>query len=215
MFSFCFLTHNEGKQYISNLVTPILENMLDDEEIIIVDDFSTDESTLQYLNELKENSRVRFFQHALNKDFAQQKNFLISKCKNEYIFLMDADEYLTSEHIDRIRFFIYKNPSIDLFLLHRTNLLTGVTENTQDVVNLFKDYGIRQINATTVQVVPHCYQRRIWKNHIGIHYENKVHEEPRGQNTELNIPEFVATIIHEKSCERQQSQAIFYKEIKN
>lgn len=214
MFSFCFLTHNEGRQYISNLVNPILENMFDDEEIIIVDDFSTEETTIKYLEELKENKNIKIFQHSLNKDFAQQKNFLISKCKNEYVFLMDADEYLTNEHINRIRFFIHKNPNVDLFLLHRTNLLTGVNESNQDVVNLFKNYGIKKINETTVQVVPNCFQRRIWKNNIGIHYENKVHEEPRGQKSELRIPEFIATIIHEKTCERQKTQADFYKEIK-
>ena len=73
MFSFCFLTHNEGQNYISKLVEPILENLFDEEELIIVDDYSTEESTIKYLEELKKNSKIKFYQHSLNKDFAQQK----------------------------------------------------------------------------------------------------------------------------------------------
>lgn len=215
MFSFCFLTHNEGKEYISKLINPILENIHEDEEVIIVDDFSTEKSTIEFLSYLEEDRRIRVFKHALDNDFSKQKNFLISKCKNEYVFIMDADEYLTEEHLNRIRFFINKNPNIDLFLLHRTNLLTGVNDSNKDVVDIFKNYGIRQINDTTVQVVPNCFQRRIWKNNLGIHYINRVHEQPIGNRSEMKIPEDIATIIHEKTCERQKAQAAFYSEIKN
>lgn len=215
MFSFCFLVHNEGKDYLSKLFEGMYKTLKDDEEIIICDDNSTEETTISYLNELKElnDDRIKFYTHSLNNDFAAHKNFLISKCSKEYVFLMDADESLTFEQYEAIRKFVNEHKNNDMFSLHRTNLLTDITPDNYDILEVFKPYKNKVINENTVQVVINCYQMRIWKNNCGISYRNKVHEMQAGYKNPINVPETVASILHKKSCTRQKAQANFYKQI--
>lgn len=214
MFSFCFLVHNEGKDYLEKLFADMYKTLLDDEEIIICDDNSTDASTLEFFENTKKlnDGRIKFFKHSLNGDFAAHKNFLISKCSKEYIFLMDADEFLSLEQYENIRKFINTHKNTDMFALHRTNLLTGITPDDCDILEVFKPYRNRVINENTVQVVVNCYQMRIWKNKKGIHYVNKVHEVQTGFRNSQNVPENIASIMHIKSCSRQKAQADFYKQ---
>ena len=145
MFSFCFLVHNEGKDYLSKLFDEMYKTLRDDEEIIICDDNSTEETTISYLNELKElnDNRIKFYTHSLNNDFATHKNFLISKCSKEYVFLMDADESLSKDEYEAIRKFVVEHKDNDMFALHRTNLLTDLKP---EIVDWFKEYNNKIID---------------------------------------------------------------------
>lgn len=61
-------------------------------EIIVVDDFSED-STLKIAK--KFGSRV--YKRKLNGDFSKQRNFAMSKAKNEWVMFVDADEFIPAE----------------------------------------------------------------------------------------------------------------------
>ena len=50
MFSFAVLTHNESKDYLEKCIGCILSSMQEDEELVIVDDFSTNADTVEYLD---------------------------------------------------------------------------------------------------------------------------------------------------------------------
>lgn len=209
MFSFGILTHNEGINYLQKLIEPILQFCSDEDEVIIVDDYSDEKSTVNYLESLKNNKRIQIFKHALNKDFAQQKNFLIGKCKREYIFLMDADEYLTVDDIQRINFYLTKN-NADVFFIHRTNIIENTNE---EVLKLFKHCKNKKINENTYQIAVDCYQERIIKNNKNIKFKNKVHEHLYNYKSSIKIPEYVASIKHIKTANRQLDQASFYDTI--
>ena len=213
MFSFCFLVHNEGEGYLSSLFNSMITACRPDEEIIICDDNSTEETTCQFLDRIKATGdpRVKFCSHALNNDFAKHKNFLISQCVNDYIFLMDADESLTVKQYDAIREFVITHRDNDMFALHRTNLLTDIKWNDYDILKVFNPYKNKIVDKNTVQVVTDCYQYRIWKNNMGIHYQNAVHETQVGFKKPIHIPETIASIMHKKTCARQRAQADFYK----
>ncbi len=60
------------------------------DEVIIVDDFSTD-NTL----EIAKTYNAKIIQHSLNNDFAQQRNFALTQAKNTWVFFVDADEEVT------------------------------------------------------------------------------------------------------------------------
>ena len=209
MFSFCFLVHNEGNEYLSKLFEDMYKTLQDDEEIIICDDNSTDESTIDFLNAVKSlnDNRIKFFTHSLNNNFAEHKNFLISKCSKEYIFLMDADESLSKDEYEIIRKFVIEHKDNDMFALHRTNLLTDLKP---EIIDWFKEYDNKIIDENTIQVVTNCYQYRIWKNHKNIRYGNIVHEMLTGYTKPIQIPENLASILHKKTCQRQYEQGQLY-----
>lgn len=62
------------------------------DEIIVVDDNSTDDSA-----KIAEKAGARVYKRALNGDFAAQRNFGLEKTKNEWVLFVDADEIVTPE----------------------------------------------------------------------------------------------------------------------
>ena len=77
MISFAITTHNEG-DYIQTLLNQLIPfcNETGD-EIVVVDDYSTDEFTCSLLNAYASNGDIKLVQHSLNGDFSSHKNFLI------------------------------------------------------------------------------------------------------------------------------------------
>ena len=81
------ITYNEEHN-----IGPVIENLDIADEIIIVDSFSTDETTriaTTYNN-------VTVVQHPF-ENYATQRNYAISLAKNSLILFLDADERLTPE----------------------------------------------------------------------------------------------------------------------
>lgn len=62
------------------------------DEILVIDDGSTDATVLA-----AQNSGASVISHALNRDFAQQRNWAMEQSKNEWILFLDADELVSKE----------------------------------------------------------------------------------------------------------------------
>ena len=90
------LTKNEEKN-----IERCLKSLDFCNEIIIVDDYSTDKTLgiIQKLEVKSQNlkSKVKIFNRELKEDFAQQRNFGLSKASNEWVLFVDADEEITKE----------------------------------------------------------------------------------------------------------------------
>lgn len=85
MISVAILTKNEEKN-----IKRCLESVKWCDEIIIIDDNSSDE-TIQIAKKYK----ATIYTRNLNNDFSAQRNFAISKAKNEWILFVDGDEIVS------------------------------------------------------------------------------------------------------------------------
>ena len=90
--SFAITTHNETHSLV-RLLKHINKHISGVDEIVIVDDYSTDPSTLRILEDAKSIGSV--YKRKLNGSYSNQKNYLNSKCTKNYIFQIDADELPT------------------------------------------------------------------------------------------------------------------------
>ena len=88
------LAKNEEK-FIGECIESV-KNFSD--EIIVVDDFSTDKTA-----EISKNLGAKVFQRALNGNWGEQKNFAIDKASFDWIFLIDSDERVTPQLADEIK----------------------------------------------------------------------------------------------------------------
>ena len=61
-------------------------------EVIIIDDNSTNNTA-----KIPKKYRAKVLRHNLNSDFSQQRQFALTKSKNNWVMFMDADERLTNE----------------------------------------------------------------------------------------------------------------------
>lgn len=83
------------------------------DEIIVIDSFSTDNT----LNIVKKSS-AKIIQRKFD-DFSSQKNFAINKAKNNWIFLLDADEQITPKLENEIKKQIENSNGISAFYVKR------------------------------------------------------------------------------------------------
>ncbi len=88
------LTKNEEKN-----IERCLKSLDFCDEIILVDDYSTDKTVELVHKVYKVIKFVKYSVHQrkLNNDFAQQRNFGLEKANNEWVLFVDADEEVTQE----------------------------------------------------------------------------------------------------------------------
>jgi glycosyltransferase involved in cell wall biosynthesis len=137
----------------------------------------------------------------LNGDFSSFKNNLKEHCSRDYIFQIDADEYLSEELILSLPQILEMNPDIELYAVPRINTVKGLTS---EHINKWGWY----INENGWINYPD-HQTRILKNIPEIKWINKVHERLVGAKTIVPLPEGY-DLIHPKTIERQEKQNNFY-----
>lgn len=204
--SFLVFTHNEGKNYLEALFGKLLKFIKKDDEIIVVDDNSTDQSTLDILKDIHnadQHKQVSFFKHSLDNNFADHKNFGKSKCTKPYIFQIDGDECFHDNLVLTLEEVLLLNSTVDLFRVPRINIVTGLTpEHVSKWGWNVNDKGM--VNFPD-------YQDRIFKNVPEIKWENKVHERITGHGSHSELPPVEDyCLLHVKSILRQEAQNQFY-----
>lgn len=212
--SYLIFTHNEGVQYLDFLFSSIIKHKEVEDEIIVIDDYSDERTTLEMFEKYKDN--ITLYQNPLNNDFAAHKNFGKDKCTKEYIFQIDADEVISLQLFSTLKEIMINNPQIDLYWLPRVNVVTGLTQADIDRWG----WKITDFNGQKLVQWPD-YQGRIWKNIPEIKWNGKVHERLSGQTHHTLFPAFDENgtpvtdyaIFHGKSIERQRKQNDFYEKI--
>jgi len=114
MLSIIIITYNEEK----NIERAIKSSKFAD-EIIVVDSYSTD-NTCQIAKDLK----AKVFQNKF-KGYGNQKNYAITKCSNQWIFSLDADEEITEELQIEILSTIKKNENNYIYSVNRKTFFNG------------------------------------------------------------------------------------------
>ena len=203
--SYSIMTHNEDESLLK-LLEFLVKHKDEEDEIVILDDFSDNEKTKEILDTMCSVHDITFEQRALMKDYAGQKNYLTRMCKGSYIVNIDADELPHIELIKNIKYIIESNPTIDLYWVPRVNTVDGIT---QEHIN---KWGW-QVNEKGWINFPD-YQGRIWRNRPNIMWKNKVHEVLSGYKEHTYLPaEEKFCFYHPKDIGRQENQNKFYDTI--
>lgn len=92
MISVVILTKNEEKN-----IEDCLQNLQWCDEIIVIDDFSTDKTTDQIRQNSQIRKKIKIHQRKLNDDFATQRNFGLEKAHGDWVLFMDSDEELSRD----------------------------------------------------------------------------------------------------------------------
>ena len=199
------MTHNEDESLLE-LIQFIAKHKDEEDEIVILDDYSDNEKTKEILDTMCSMHNITFEQRALMKDYAGQKNHLTRMCKGSYIINIDADEKPNEILIQNIKTIIESNPSIDLYWVPRVNTVDGIT---QEHIN---KWGWNVNDKGWVNFPD--YQGRIWRNRPNIMWKNKVHEVLTGYKEHTYLPaEEEFCFYHPKDIGRQEKQNEFYNTI--
>jgi len=200
--SYAILTHNEGK-YIEQVLKFLVDNKRLNDEIVVLDDYSSDELSKAILEEYEAMGVIKLVKRELNGDFGTQKNYLTSLCDGDYIFQIDADELPTVWLMHNLAEILEANPELEVYLVPRINTVEGLTE---EHINKWR-WNVNEMGWINFP----DYQWRIYKNDPKIQWVNKVHERLVGFSTYSLLPEQVEfCLTHAKEISRQESQNEFY-----
>jgi len=176
----------------------------EDEIVILFDQVKGTQEVITYLDTIRGIKGIKgcLVSDRFEGHFADWKNLLTSNCTGDFIFQIDADEYLPEEFIDLLHQILETNPEVDLYYVPRINTVSGLTEEH------IQKWGWRVQNG---RVNWPDYQSRIYRNSPDIKWENKVHEKIVGfkQYTTLPAVDELA-LIHPKTIERQEKQNAYY-----
>ena len=203
--SYSLLTHNETDSLLK-LIEFIVKHKDEEDEIVILDDYSDNPKTIEILDVMTSMHDIKFEQRHLLKDYAGQKNHLKNMCTGDYIFNLDADELPNKWLMKNIKEILEANPSIDLYWVPRANTVEGITQEHIDKWRW-------QLNEKGWVNWPD-YQGRIWRNRPNIMWKNKVHEVLEGYKEYTFLPqEEEYCFYHSKTIDRQEKQNKFYEGI--
>lgn len=124
------------------------------DEIVVVDSYSTDKTV-----EIAKRYTNKIFLKKWNDSFSEQKNFGISKTNGKWVLVLDADERLSPELQSEIKKII-NNGKYDGYWFSRKTFITPTR---------YLAHGFFYPD----------YQLKLFRNNLGIKYENRVHEEPK------------------------------------
>ena len=192
---------NEHKE-LDRLLNFLISKKRPEDEIVVQADLgNTTKEVYQVIDQYKDS--IKLVEFGLKGNFGDFKNNLKANCSGEWIFQIDADEYLKEEFIQYLPEILQNNPTIDLFLLPRINTVEGLTQQHIDTWRWRVDEK-GWVNFPD-------YQTRILQNSPKINWVNKVHEVLTGHNTYAMLPaEEFYCLIHPKTIERQEKQNTLY-----
>lgn len=213
-YSVCTITYNDD-EYISRTLNNIHDYLYVEDksrncEHIVVDGGSKDK-TIDILNSYSEsisNSDVfKIFEHEWDDDFSKQKNFCISKAKNDWVVFIDADE--TYEHIfwNQLPWIIAEaeEKKVDCISFPRKNFITNLKGNELEEYAKKNDWKIAPIfNWVNYP----DYQQRLFKS--SLRYTGKTHERIVGYETGVRVNGIHC--LHYKTVERQNKSFKLYQD---
>ena len=186
---------------LERLLNQLDSSIRNEDEIIVQLDITATEEVKEIASTSRYNKLTTVVTIPLNKDFASFKNHLKGYCTKEYIFQIDADEYLSDNLLTYLHVILELNPEVELYAVPRINTVKGLTS---EHINKWGWY----INENGWINYPD-YQQRIFKNIDRIKWINKVHERIVGAKTIVPLPEGY-DLIHPKTIERQEKQNNYY-----
>ena len=204
--SYGITVHNEHEE-LNQLLELLVHNTDQEDEIVIVDDFSNQETQDvigSWVQQYSDKKTIRVFQRKLDGDFASQKNFVIEQCSGDYIFHIDADEYPNVILLQQLKQILEIN-EVDLLWIPRVNTVEGMTE--QDI----QTWGWKVSEQGWVNYPD--YQSRVFRRTDNIRWERPLHELIKGAKTYSHLPPHEElSLYHPKTIEKQTQQNMFYNQ---
>ena len=197
---------------IKRLLTFLIENKRDEDEIVIVyDSVNGTKEVREYLVSVDPGTSyqplqdypVRWYSYDFDGDFGKMKNWLTDMCTGDYVFQIDADE-MVDNYLFAALPQVLEHNEVDVILVPRINTVEGLTH--QHV----SKWGWRVDGNGWVNFPD--YQWRIYRNTESIRWKNRVHETLDGYKTLSHLPRNPEWCLkHHKTIDRQERQNQYYE----
>ena len=199
---------------IKRLLTFLIENKRDEDEIVIVyDSVNGTKEVREYLVSVDPGTSyqplqdypVRWYSYDFDGDFGKMKNWLTDMCTGDYVFQIDADE-MVDNYLFAALPQVLEHNEVDVIMVPRINTVEGLTPEH------VSKWGWRVDENGWVNFPD--YQWRIYRNIESIRWKNRVHETLDGYKTLSHLPRNPEWCLkHHKTIDRQERQNKMYSKL--
>lgn len=194
--SYAICVCNEARDLYSLIAFLKKVKDVDDEINILVDTAHVSSQVLKVVDFFKNDIVIN--ERDFDGNFSDHRNYHITKCKGDYIFIIDPDEMPQEKIIKSLKTIIQED-NAELIYIPRINLQPGYTQEWLDKCK-FKVNELGWINWPD-------YQSRIFKNISSIRYINKLHEDINCEGKKVGLPMDPSIALwHIKSVEKQDNR---------
>jgi glycosyltransferase involved in cell wall biosynthesis len=109
IFSVVMPAYN-AERFVGEAIESVLAQTLTDWELLVVNDCSTD-GTLEVCNSFRDR-RIRVFSTPRNLNAAGARNMALEHARGEFFALLDSDDLMAPNRLERQRDFFHKNPLV-------------------------------------------------------------------------------------------------------
>ena len=205
--SYLVTTKNTG--YSLQILFERLSKYSENNECIILDDYSDDSDTLQVFENLSNSNFFKVYKHKLDRNYSEHKNYGKSLCQGKYIFQIDDDELPTETLLENLKDIIELNNDVDLFWIPRINDFKGV--NNQNAAQW--GWKLSPYEDRLIVNWPDP-QGRLFKNLPHIEWKRRLHEKIEGAKTYVRLPAvYELSLHHNKTIEKQIETNVKYNKM--
>lgn len=200
--SYQILCKNEDKS-LKDLLTFLVENKRKIDEINVCrDTLGENPLTKEVLKSF--GKKINSYEREITHTIHNQKNWLATQAKGDYLFYLDADELLSKELIDNLPSILEMNKQIDIIFFPRINKVEGAT---QEYIQK-RGWNVNEkgwINFPDVQ-------DRLFRNNCGIKYNEIPHGRLLNEGKVYSVLPLQEeySIIHIKTMEKQVSDNMWH-----
>lgn len=113
-YSFMIPVYNKV-EYLQKYFSKIQNQTFSDYEIVVIDDYSQNDASYQYLLDLaKEDEKIKLFRNKQNKGLGATRNELLKKTIGEYVIFVDPDDYIEEQLLEKIEEALQQNKDLDI-----------------------------------------------------------------------------------------------------
>ena len=107
-----------GEQFISESIESLLSQTCPIDEIIVIDDKSTDQGLKKVQKLAEANQTIKLLRNSSNKGSSHCRNIGIKESSGDYVLFLDQDDYLCANFNDEVRNYLRKQQSNEIVGIH-------------------------------------------------------------------------------------------------
>lgn len=181
MISIAMATYN-GEKYLGDQIDSILNQTIQDFELIVCDDCSTDNTWNILLDYQLHDKRIKCYRNEKNLGFKKNFEKAIGLCTGDYIALSDQDDVWLPDHLELLIDNIGNNDLIagNCELIDSTGLSLGKfhisKKELKNTSNIQCDYLVTLCHRNLFQGSNILFKRQLLEYILPIPYESKYHD---------------------------------------
>jgi glycosyltransferase involved in cell wall biosynthesis len=153
-------TFNQSSSEIDFCVSSVMRQTLTKFNLLIIDDGSTNPTTLNYLTKLDESndSRIKiYFQN--NQGVVKARNYALKSCHTKYLVFLDPDDSISKTFLEKSYLAAESYSGSDLAICHTNVLMNGDLSYVWNTSELIYGYLINQNTIPTCNLI----RRKVFK----------------------------------------------------